>query len=370
MSYPLSQKLGVIILCIILLLPSGVSALSLPSTVSQSQQFELAYHKDQGAVVIVRVVNPADLPLTTVKPTNNSSLLALYRYDIFLPYVSYEVEDPQEFHSVLARQVAETIAAENFDQGKLTPAQLVTITGSIVSRSLSYDMTMVSGSPSYDRVHDDVVSNEPLDVVFLKEKKGVCRQYSALFSYIANYIINTNKSPALRGVVVDEVISYDYLHAYNVIYATTKDSKTHSVVTAAFIDPTIINATNPLVTGNALNSVHDALFSEFIKSGRYQWTGSDEDNVLRALAGFAEQGDISVIQAQDEIVHNWLMNNSKESLPPLPIQTASLVAADRIARLSQSKDAAAKKIVDRYVATMAQWHKIMAANTKLTAKVD
>ena len=350
---------------IILLLPSGVSASSFWSAGSQRSYFVVPYHKDQGDVVTIRVTSPSELPISSTLPTHNTSLVALYHYDILLPYVNYQVKDPQKFHSQLARAVTEKTQANHFQKNQLTPAQLLIVTGQIVATTMQYDKRMVSSDPSYDLKHDDVISAMPLDQVFLNEKKGVCRQYAALYAAIAQYIIDTSGSPALQGVKVDEVISNDFTHAYDVAYVTTSDVAGQGLVTATFVDPTTMTATAPLISGNAFNRTHDALFSEFIKSGRYHWTDAQRDELLRQLAGYAETGDVSVMQAQDELLHQWLSHTTEQSLLTTVRQTVLEVPPAQVVRLSQSKDNAAKKIAARYATTLKAWHMRAATESSL-----
>jgi len=297
---PISRKIPLAVVISIALgaVPFSVSAATSPARTAQSSYFELRYGKDQEKTLITAlpldVLPPASQRLDRV---DSVPLKTILQYDTQLPYVSYKTQSATEFHRRLEGQIAQTLAKKKFVKEQLTPSQLVIVVGEIVVATMKYDYRMVSKDKRYSLKYDDYISELPLDQVFLTEKSGVCRQYAALFEYVAEYLRDTSKSPYLAGVVVDEMISYEYNHAYNVIFLPQADG----TLVVSFIDPVAMRAGEIIKTGNALNVTHDALFAEFIKGKRWNWSADERVAILKKLKDFKQQGERSVAQVEKEL---------------------------------------------------------------------
>lgn len=313
--------------------------------------FAIKYEKNQASAV-VRAMPVAKLtPSKDTAPQKDTALITkMLSYDTKLPYVSYAIKDTKKLDSYIDRQIIETAKKQKITLKTATPQQMAQMALAITAQNIRYDNRMVAYYPEYDRQYDDYISELPLDTLIMRERQGVCRQLAAVYEYVARRIIKTSNSPFLKNVTVDEVISYDYNHAYNVIYNTTYSKNKGVVLEVAFIDPTVTAVIPKSKDWDALNVSHDALFSEFIKSGRYMLSDEDRESLLYKLVEFGQQGELSRVQAYAELM-SYYNQQIIRSLNNNSYDIALLATADGVSKVNvqnKSLDTAQNTIVLRY----------------------
>ena len=331
--------------------------------------FSIKYEKNQASVVVRAIpVNQLTSSKTSAPQKDNTLLKDLLSYDTKLPYVSYTVKDPKNLEKYIDGQISETAKKQKVTLKTATPAQMARLALAITVKDVHYDDRMVTFYPQYDLKHDDYISALPLDTLITKEHQGVCRQLAAVYEYIAKRIITTSKSPFLKNTRVDEVVSYDYNHAYNVIYNVVYDKNKGTSVEMAFVDPTVAAITPDSKSWDALDSRHDVLFSELVKSNRYKFSTPDEEALLTELAKFGQQGEISRIQAYAELMNDYNQevikainsNNHDESIATLANSITNVTIKDLPTQSPESK------IMERYKENRALMQKLysMASQQK------
>jgi len=360
---------NLIILALLALSASGVFPIQADALIqtdygSDSKHFALQYQKNQGQVTILRAVHPQELSVLKAQgKADNSVLFNAISYDVFLPSVNYEVKKPQAFQQYLEGKIKQESKELGYKALTLTPSQLSLLSLRVTRAMISYDNRMVRSSPTYSQKLDDRISTLSLDQVAMKEHIGVCRQYAALYAYVANHIVHTSGSPALKNVRVDEVISYDFNHAYTVLFNPGVDKGGSSVIEIAFIDPSAGVGKSSLTASDGLDASHDALFSEFIKSARWDWTTDEKESILKQLLVFRQQDEFSALQASAELVE--LYNNTVTAATINDVArttTVGSIAHLAVAqnKVSKNQKSAYEKVAIRYRANLSYFEQMQS----------
>lgn len=210
----------------------------------QQETYELLYQERESAPIVH--IEPVSLSVigegeNIRLPTERLHLAffdRLRKTDIAGGGVNHDIKNPVLFREFIQGKI-EQYKRELSIRGDITLQNLLQITAAIVKDNLSYEHSIASlDSPSYDWKLDLKISNTSLDDLLMKEKRGVCRHYAALFEKVAETIIGITDSQYLSNVIIDEIEMADENHAWNVIFFLTKKQDDY-YLQVAFIDTTI-----------------------------------------------------------------------------------------------------------------------------------
>ncbi|MBI4240035.1 hypothetical protein HY620_03535 [Candidatus Uhrbacteria bacterium] len=314
---------------------------------SADPYFASTFNINQGdgsfAVTVVPLYEAKGTPAGFVPDSRYEDLKA---YDRRLPYVNYAVRKPQEFKKYLDRQIsqeAQKLGVKDFD--KITLDTVILIALRVTNAHLTYEKRMVAVNPEYSRALDDAVSSLPLDVM-MKQKRGVCRQYAAVFEVVFERIVATSRSTSIRYAIVDEVLSQDLNHTYNVVYVPQVSLHSALSLQAVFVEPIKQGNQLTLKTADALDNTHDGIFSELVAAGRWSVESDAKETLLTELAQDNRYGSIVQKQAQTELlafyndsILDQISGTGYENMKNTAERAASLVA-------NISSDASTVKTLD------------------------
>lgn len=210
----------------------------------QQDTYELLYQESESAPII----HIESVPLSVIGDCENKSYSTerlqlpffdrLRRIDITEGGVNYSIKNPALFREFIQGQFT-------YYQRKLsirddiTLQNLLHITAAIVRDNFSYEQSIASlDTPSFDEQLFAKINRTPLDDLLMKEKRGVCRHFGALFEKVAETIVEITDSKYLRNVIIDEIGMADENHAWNVIFFLTKRQGEY-YIQVGFIDTTI-----------------------------------------------------------------------------------------------------------------------------------
>lgn len=213
--------------------------------------------------------------------------------------VNYTVSRPDLFERAITEDAAR-MSAElcNKDVRELGPAEFIKVVSAMVQERGTYDH-LATKETAKGQTENELISNMPLDELYLEHGAWVCRHYAALVEKIGETLITAGQVPKCAGLSIDEVLSTELSHAWNIFYLTPRAGENKVVVgftdatqddkTGAFFDALEArDANHPSVAAAAANSQRlftpaemRTIYESLIKM---KLGGLDEEIIRRELA--------------------------------------------------------------------------------------